>query len=62
MEKGPSNLIRRDGIETLKSQGKETHFNTERKQFRALNERHKVVQEKIHNFLGKQDEHGEVFA
>ena len=37
MEKGPSNLIRRDGMDTLKSQGTETHFNTERKQFKELN-------------------------
>lgn len=43
MENGGSNLIRREGVETLKSKGTETHFNTERKKFRGLNEQHKVV-------------------
>eukprot|EP00347_Sterkiella_histriomuscorum_P012829 403367067 len=61
---GPSFLIRREGVPTLKqleSQGQlQLHYNTERKAFNQLNDHHKQLSAQIANFQGKQDQHGEI--
>ncbi|CDW82218.1 UNKNOWN [Stylonychia lemnae] len=61
---GPSFLLKRDGVPTLKSLENDgsvqLHYNTERKNFKALNNDQKIFNAKIVQFQGKQDEHGEI--
>jgi hypothetical protein len=52
-KKGPSFLIRRDEVPTLKSMGEDIHYNTERKGFRDINNQQNTCKDKIEAYQGQ---------